>query len=88
MDVSVTEGIAELAESRTLNSGGAERIDADGAYVFPELIDLHVHARLSLGEFTTVDRFDELIKATALGGMTTSRSPYLTRWSYYSTRDR
>lgn len=70
MDVGITDGtIRALAAPDTLE--GTETVDADGHLVLPGFIDAHVHAKLSIGEHTTVDEFSDLTRAAAFAGSTT-----------------
>lgn len=71
LDIGIKDGkIVELGESR--NFADAEQtIDATGLEVFPGMIDSHVHINLKLGEFSTLDSFDNATKAAAYGGTTT-----------------
>lgn len=50
---------------------GDEVIDAEGCYVMPGMIDPHVHFRLRVGEYLTVDDFAAGTRSAACGGVTT-----------------
>ncbi|MFQ5857317.1 MAG: dihydropyrimidinase [Anaerolineae bacterium] len=66
-------------ENETIQSLGAglptrpgdEVIDAEGCYVMPGMIDPHVHFRLRVGEYLTVDDFAAGTRSAACGGVTT-----------------
>ena len=48
-----------------------EEIDAKGLYVFPGIIDPHVHFDLDVGTFRSADNFEKGSMIAALGGVTT-----------------
>jgi len=48
-----------------------EEIDAKGLYVFPGIIDPHVHFDLDIGHFRSADNFEKGSMIAALGGVTT-----------------
>ncbi len=50
---------------------GDEVIDAEGCYVMPGTIDPHVHFRLRVGDYLTVDDFAAGTRSAACGGVTT-----------------
>lgn len=50
---------------------GDEVIDAEGCYVMPGMIDPHVHFRLRVGDYLTVDDFAAGTRSAACGGVTT-----------------
>lgn len=50
---------------------GDQVIDAGGCYVMPGMIDPHVHFRLRVGEYLTVDDFEAGTRSAACGGVTT-----------------
>lgn len=50
---------------------GARTIDARGCYVFPGLIDAHVHLEMRVGDNLTSDDFESGTIAAACGGTTT-----------------
>jgi dihydropyrimidinase len=66
-------------ENETIQSLGAglptrpgdEVIDAEGCYVMPGMIDPHVHFRLRVGGYLTVDDFAAGTRSAACGGVTT-----------------
>jgi dihydropyrimidinase len=71
MDIGVNDGqIVQLATSNN-EIEGHYKINATGKLVFPGFIDAHVHADLTLGEFSTTDGFPEVTRAAAHGGTTT-----------------
>jgi dihydropyrimidinase len=71
MDIGVADGkVASLGRPGQLREG-REQLDASGMYVFPGLIDAHVHINLPLGEFVTNDKFSDATRAAAHGGTTT-----------------
>lgn len=53
------------------NGNGARIIDADGCYVMPGAIDVHVHLALPFCGTTSSDDYDSGTKAAARGGVTT-----------------
>ena len=50
---------------------GREELDANGKYIFPGLIDAHVHMQLPVGDITSADDFTTGSIAAACGGTTT-----------------
>ena len=71
LDVGIRDSrISALSSPSKLESGNRE-IDADGMYVFPGFIDAHVHVKIPLGEFVTLDDFDGVTRGAAYGGTTT-----------------
>lgn len=70
-DIGILGGkVVSLEEPGRLRSAKQE-IDASYLYVFPGLIDAHVHANIPLGEFVTNDRISDTTRAAAYGGTTT-----------------
>ncbi len=66
-DVAVQdETIAAVGESLD----GLTEIDADGRYVIPGAIDVHVHLQMPIGRFTSTDTFHDGTRAAAFGGTT------------------
>ncbi|GAH08886.1 unnamed protein product, partial [marine sediment metagenome] len=63
------EKIKEIGEDLTLREG--EIIDAEGNYIFPGIIDSHVHFQLPVKGTITADDFYTGTKAAACGGVTT-----------------
>jgi dihydropyrimidinase len=51
--------------------GDVEVIDADGKYVIPGGVDVHVHMELPFGDSVSVDTFESGTRAAAWGGVTT-----------------
>jgi dihydropyrimidinase len=64
------ERIATVSAPGSL-PGGTQTIDVPGRYVVPGGVDPHVHAATTLGEFTTLDDFEQCSRAAAWGGTTT-----------------
>ena len=52
-------------------SPGVEVIDAEGQFVFPGAIDVHVHFQLPFSGTISADDFENGTKAAAMGGVTT-----------------
>lgn len=71
MDVGILEGRVESLVEPGRLQGATEEIDASSLYVFPGLIDAHVHANIPLGEFVTNDKISDTTLAAAHGGTTT-----------------
>ena len=66
-DVGIQEGkIAALAPELQ----GEEVIEAEGCYVFPGFIDVHVHLQMTIGQITSTDDFFTGTVAAACGGTT------------------
>ena len=63
------EKIKEIGEDLTFKEG--EIIDAEGNYIFPGVIDSHVHFQLPVKGTITADDFYTGTKAAACGGVTT-----------------
>lgn len=59
------------AIGKNLPSEAAEKIDANGCYVFPGGIDPHTHLDMPFGGTVTKDDFETGTKAAAFGGTTT-----------------
>lgn len=64
------ETIEALGAGLPVRSGD-EVVDAEGCYVMPGMIDPHVHFRLRVGEYLTVDDFEAGTRSAACGGVTT-----------------
>ncbi len=61
-----------VAISKEIESDpGVEVIDAEGQFVFPGAIDVHVHLQLPFGGTVSADDFENGTKAAAMGGVTT-----------------
>lgn len=71
--VQVGKGLAKkaLAEQRAGGPNGTRIIDADGCYVIPGGIDVHVHLELPFCGTVSADDYDSGTKAAARGGVTT-----------------
>ncbi len=65
------EGETIAAIGANLQDADAEKIDADGLYVFPGGIDPHTHLDMPFGGTTTKDDFETGTIAAAFGGTTT-----------------
>lgn len=63
--------IASILDSKMMVPDTKEIYDAAHKYLFPGLIDPHVHFALNLGEHTSADDFKTGSKAAAFGGYTT-----------------
>ncbi|MFW9918559.1 MAG: dihydropyrimidinase [Candidatus Thorarchaeota archaeon] len=71
VDIGVKDGkIAAIAASLE-GSSRTEIVDADGMYVFPGGIDVHVHFQLPFSGTVSADDFENGTKAAACGGVTT-----------------
>lgn len=64
------EIIDTISDSITPVSGD-EVIDLAGKYVFPGIIDAHVHYKMRIGKVYTIDNFDTGSRAALCGGVTT-----------------
>ncbi|MFQ5502195.1 MAG: amidohydrolase family protein, partial [Phycisphaerae bacterium] len=62
----VAKGLAKKAESN-----GTQIIDAQGCYVIPGAMDVHVHLELPFCGTVSSDDYDSGTKAAARGGVTT-----------------
>ena len=70
-DIGIKDGkIVQIGDSNYF-SPSDQVIDAAGLEVYPGMIDSHVHINFKLGEFSTLDSFEEATKAAAYGGTTT-----------------
>lgn len=69
-DVLIADGVI-AAVGEALDAGGAEIVDADGAYVFPGFIDTHTHLDMDTGAAHTADDFASGTRAAIAGGTTT-----------------
>jgi hypothetical protein len=70
-DVGVTgEVVSAVGEPGSLGPSTQE-LDIEGRYVVPGGVDPPVHTATELGEFTTLDGFEESTRAAAWGGTTT-----------------
>jgi dihydropyrimidinase len=70
-DLLIADGkIAACGDCRGL-AGGAEVIDAAGAYVLPGLIDLHVHLDDRIGGFLLADDYESGSRVALQNGLTT-----------------
>jgi allantoinase len=70
VDVHVSDGvITSLEDGRSTHPAGARVVDADGMYVLPGAIDVHVHSRDP--GFPEKEDFGTLTLAAAAGGVTT-----------------
>jgi dihydropyrimidinase len=70
-DVGVLDGKINVI-AKNLDSGSrAKVIDAEGKYVFPGGIDVHVHLQLPFSGTVSADGFENGTKAAACGGVTT-----------------
>lgn len=70
-DIGVTgEVVSAVGEPGSLGRSTQE-LDVEGRYVVPGGVDPHVHTATELGEFTTLDGFEESTRAAAWGGTTT-----------------
>ena len=54
-----------------LGLAGRREIAADGLYVMPGGVDIHVHLEMPVGQFRTADDFFSGTRAAAFGGTTT-----------------
>lgn len=71
LDVAIADGqIAALGRPGDLDAADRE-IDASGNFVMPGFVDAHVHVKIPLGEFTTLDNFEGVTRGAAFGGTTT-----------------
>ncbi|PSL40718.1 dihydropyrimidinase [Planomicrobium soli] len=71
VDIGIKDGvIVQIGDSRYFPEA-QNVIDASGMEVYPGMIDSHVHINLKLGEFSTLDSFENATKAAAFGGTTT-----------------
>ncbi len=68
-NIYVKDGKISAVSSRVLDA--AEIYDADGFYIFPGLIDPHVHFALNLGKYRSADDFESGSRGAAFGGVTT-----------------
>lgn len=62
----IGETIAAIGEGLS----GKTTLDADGMYVIPGAIDVHVHLGMPIGRFTSTDDFYHGTRAAAFGGTT------------------
>jgi dihydropyrimidinase len=60
------EKIVAIGENLT----GRRVLDADGKYVIPGAVDVHVHLEMPIGAFTSTDDFYQGTRAAAFGGTT------------------
>ncbi len=66
-DVAVQgESIAAVGEALD----GRTEIDANGCYLIPGAVDVHVHLQMPIGRFTSSDTFHDGTRAAAFGGTT------------------
>lgn len=71
VDIGIKDGmIVQIGDSKYFPDA-RNVIDASGMEVYPGMIDSHVHINLKLGEFSTLDSFENATKAAAYGGTTT-----------------
>ncbi|MGD9570020.1 MAG: dihydropyrimidinase [Sedimentibacter sp.] len=69
-DIGIQNGKIVCIGNRDSFSETAKEIDATGKLVMPGLIDSHVHIGMELGEFTSLDSFEDGTIAAAYGGTT------------------
>lgn len=70
-DIGVSQGkIATISQNLNADSG-VRVVDAEGKYVFPGGIDVHVHLQLPFSGTVSADDFENGTKAAACGGVTT-----------------
>lgn len=65
------EQIAGIVSPGTETWSWARVVDAGGCYVFPGLVDPHVHIQLDTGIYQTVDNWEIGTRTAAFGGVTT-----------------
>lgn len=69
-DVGIKDGkIVCIGKSESF-AESSKIVDADGKLVMPGLIDSHVHIGMKLGEFKSLDTFEEATLSAAYGGTT------------------
>ena len=49
---------------------GSTEIDAEGKFVLPGAVDIHVHMQMPIGDFVSADDFFTGTRAAAIGGTT------------------
>jgi dihydropyrimidinase len=70
-DIGVINGKISVITKDLAPSTAAKTIDAEGMYVFPGGIDVHVHLQLPFSGTVSADDFENGTKAAACGGVTT-----------------
>ncbi len=70
-DLRIDDGKIQAHGTALPVSRDDETIDAVGCYVMPGMIDPHVHFRLKVGDYVTVDDFAAGTRSAACGGVTT-----------------
>ncbi len=71
VDIGVKNGKIVAIGANLSGQDGTEIIDANGMYVFPGGIDVHVHLQLPFSGTVSADDFENGTKAAACGGVTT-----------------
>lgn len=70
-DIGVIDGKINTIAMNLTPSSSTAVIDAEGKYVFPGGIDVHVHLQLPFSGTISADNFENGTKAAACGGVTT-----------------
>lgn len=70
-DLRIDGDVIEAVGANLSARSGDDVIDASGCYVMPGMIDPHVHFRLRVGDYDTVDDFAAGTRSAACGGTTT-----------------
>ncbi|HPY74440.1 MAG: dihydropyrimidinase [Planctomycetes bacterium] len=69
-DLGVQDGVI-VQIARCISENGAKIVDASDCFVFPGMVDAHVHFSLPVANTVTSDDFTNGTKAAACGGITT-----------------